>query len=555
MAMTKMKGAEAFLECLKIEGIKYIFGNPGTTEAAILDALVESPEITYIVTLHESVAVGMADGYTRGGGEIGVVSVHTSVGTANTIGGIYNAYREKSPVLITIGNKDMRILGRNCFCEVPDLCGMTRQFTKWSWEILRAEKIPEDLLRGIKIATTFPQGPVFLSFTEDLLKEEIEVEALSSTRPKSPLSFQGKEEEINKAAQLLLSAKRPLFIVGNEVAKSNAFYEAVELAELLGLPVMSEGRESLATLSFPHTHPLFRGIFDSQSPYAKRADVVLGIGCQMFVEMNFSPAPEIQKGSKIIHFHSDPHEIAKIYPEEISVLCDAKSGIKALVQALKPLLTTEMKMDVKERMSQLKREKEEQDAEREKEIQANWDKEPIRLPRLIRELNQTVDRDAIIVDEAIRSSRALLKFYDFEIPETYQRSPAGALGWGVPSALGIKLANPQRQVIAFVGDGSFLFSIQSLWTAAKYNIPVVVVVCNNRQYKAVKDACQRYNGVSAKTGTFIASDLNEPDVEFCHLAKGFGVWAKKIIKPGEIKSGLSEALRLGRPAVLDVRIA
>lgn len=553
--MPKMKGAEAFLECLKIEGIKYIFGNPGTTEAALLDALVESPEITYILTLQESVAIGMADGYTRGGGAIGVVNVHTALGTSNTIGGIHSASIEKSPVLVAIANKDMRILGRHSFSEVEDLPGLTRQFTKWSWEVLRADRIPEDLLRGIKIATTFPQGPVFLSFTEDLLKEEIEVEALVSKRPKSPLSFQGNEEEIKKGAKLLLDAKGPLLIIGNEVAKSGAFHEAVELAECLGTPVMSEGRESLATLNFPHTHPLFRGGFDPQSPYAKKADVVLGIGCKMFVDTSFSQIPEIPRGAKIIHLHSDPYEIAKNYPEEISVLCDAELGMKALIHAIKPLLTEELKTKFKERMDWLKSEKEEQNFEREKEIEANWDKEPIRLPRLIRELNQTAAKDAIIVDEAIRSSRALLKYYDFEVPGTYHRSSAGALGWGFPSAMGVKLANPQQQVIAFVGDGSFLFSIQGLWTAAKYNIPVVVVVCNNRQYKAVKDACIRYNGISAKTGIFIGSDLKEPDVEFCRLAEGFGVWAKKIIHPEQIKPCLAEALSLGKPAVLDVRIA
>ncbi|MFB3884915.1 MAG: thiamine pyrophosphate-binding protein [Thermodesulfobacteriota bacterium] len=553
--MTRMRGSQAMIECLKTEGIRYLFGNPGTTEAAFLDALVEFPEITYVLTLQESVAVGMADGYTRGGGEIGVVSVHTAVGTANAIGGIYSASIAKSPVLMMIGNKDTRILGRNCFCEVPDLCGLTRQFTKWSWEVLKAEKIPEDLLRGIKIATTFPHGPVFLSFPEDLLKEEIEVGDLISTRPKSSLSFQGKEEDIQRAAQLLLGARNPLFIAGTEIARSNAFYDAVELAELLGLPVMTEGRDSLATLNFPHTHPQFKGVFDPKSPEARKADLILGIGCKLFVEMNFPPVPEIPKGAKIIHFHSDPHEIGKIYPEEISVLCDAKSGIGALLRSLRPLLTSEVNRVVETRVNQLKREKEKEEFENEKEVQAHWSEKPIRLPRLIRELNQVADRDAIIVDEAIRSSRSLLKYYRFEIPGTYVRSSAGALGWGVPGALGVKLANPKRQVIAVVGDGSFLFSIQSLWTAAKYRIPVVVVVCNNRQYQAVKEACKLYQGVSARSGSFVACDLKEPDIEFCHLAEGFGVWARKVVEPEEVGPGLREALTLGKPAVLDVRIA
>ena len=553
--MAKMKGARAFLECLKMEGVKYIFGNPGTTEVPLLDALCDFPEITYILTLQESVAVGMADGFTRSGGDVGVVNVHTSVGLANTIGGVYTASLAKSPVVVAIANKDMRILGRNSFCEVPDLPGMTRQFTKWSWEVRTAERIPEDLLRGIKVATTFPRGPVFLSFAEDMLDTEIEVENLVSIRPKSKLSFQGNEEEIRKAAQLLLSAKAPLLIAGNEVASSGAFHEGVELAELLGLPVMSEGRESWAYLTFPHTHPLFRGGYDPKSPHAKKADVVLGMGCKMFVDSNFSAVPDIPQEAKIIHFHSDPSEMARRYPEEISVLCETRSGMKALLDVLRPLMTGELKSRFQKRMEDLRREKEEERAQREKEVRAHWDDVPIHLSRLIRELNQAVNKDAIIVDEATRSSRALLRHYDFEVPGTFYRSAVGYLGWGTPAALGIKLANPGRQVISIVGDGSFIFSIQNLWTAAKYNIPVVVVVCNNREYRAVKETCVQYKGVGAKKGVFPATDIKDPDIEFCRLAEGFGVWAKKVVHPEEIKPALKEALSLGKVAVLDVKIA
>jgi len=300
---------------------------------------------------------------------------------------------------------------------------------------------------------------------------------------------------------------------------------------------------------------LFRGGFEPESPYVSRADVVLGIGCKMFVDMSFSKTPNIPRSAKVIHFHSDPCEIAKIYPEEISVLCEARSGITALLDALRPMLTDDLNARYRKRLEDLGREKEEQMIEREKEIQAHWNETPIHLARLIRELNRTVDKDAIIVDEAIRSSRTLLKFYDFEVPGTFQRSSAGALGWGVPAALGVKLANPKRQVIAFVGDGSFLFTIQSLWTAARYNISVVIVVCNNRQYRAVRDGSLRYKGVAARTGNFIATDLKDPEIEFGHIAQGFGVWSRKINDPENIKPSLKEALDLGKPAVLDVRIA
>ena len=552
--MPKMNGARAFLECLKLEGVKYIFGNPGTTEVPLLEALCGFPEITYVLAVQEGVAVGMADGYTRGGGDIGVVNVHTAVGTANTIGGIYSSCIANSPVLVAIANKDMRILGRSCFCEVPDLPGLTRQFTKWSWEVRRAGNIPEDLLRGIKVATTLPRGPVFLSFTEDLLQEEIDVEPLVSTRPKSPLSFQGNEEEIREAAQLLVRAEAPLFIAGNEVAWAGAIPEAIELAEMIGLPVMTEGRESLATLNFPYTHSHFQGILTPGSPHVKKADLVLGIGCKIFVDFSYSKESVIPRTAKIVHFHSDPHELARLYPEEISVLCNAKEGIKTLLGALRCVLTEELKDKFRQRMERLKKEKEEQTRKKEIEIDSHWHEVPIHLSRLVRELKGSVEKDAIIVDEAVTSSKELWRFYDFELPGTYHRSPAGALGWGVPAALGIKLANPHRQVVAFVGDGTFLFSIQSLWTAARYGIAVVIIVCNNREYRAVRDACVQYRGPGAKEGLFIATDLKDPDIEFCQLAEGFGVWAKKITNPEEIRPSLKEALSLGKPAVLDVRV-
>jgi benzoylformate decarboxylase len=195
------------------------------------------------------------------------------------------------------------------------------------------------------------------------------------------------------------------------------------------------------------------------------------------------------------------------------------------------------------------------DRARDEEIAAVWDNKPISLLRLVRELKEMLSPDAIIVDEAIRSSRALLKHFIFAHPGTYHRSCAGVLGWGVPAALGVKLANPGRQVVAFVGDGGFTFSVQSLWTAARYNIPAVIVICNNRQYRAVKDACARYKGISTRTGNFIGTDITSPEIDFCRVATGFGVWAKKVTTPDKIKPVLKEALSLGKPAVIEVLLA
>ncbi len=550
-----MNGADAVLACLRAEGIKYIFGNPGTTEIPLLDALSAAPDITYVLALQEGVAVGMADGYARSGGRIGFVSVHTAAGTANCLGGMYNAFIEKIPIVVTAGCKDSRLLGRECFSEVTDFPGLARQFTKLSWAVLRSDRIAEDLLRGIKTAVTPPCGPVFMPLCEDLLRQDVKLGAITSQIPRTSLACSGDKEALKHAARLLADAKSPLFIAGSEIARSEALPDAVRLADLLGMPVMTEGRESLISLNFPHNHPSFRGGFEPSSPYVKGADVILGIGCNMFVQTTFSPEPDIPREAKIIHFHSDTHELARMYPEEVSVLTDAKKGIGDLIEALNPLFTEKLRKTVRDRKKTLKVDKDMADRARDEEVAAAWDSKPISLLRLVRELKEAVSSDAIIVDEAIRSSRALLKHYVFAHPGTYHRSCAGVLGWGVPAALGVKLANPGRQVVAFVGDGGFTFSVQSLWTAARYNIPVVIVVCNNRQYRAVKDACTRYKGISARTGNFVGTDITSPEIDFCRVAEGFGIWAKKVTMPERIKPVLSEALGLGKPAVIEVMLS
>ena len=549
-----MKGADAFLACLRAEGIKYIFGNPGTTEIPLLDALSVTRDITYMVTLHESVAVGMADGYARSGGKVGFVSVHTAAGTSNCIGGIYNSYIEKSPIVVTAGCKDTRLLGRECFSEVPDFAGLPRQFTKMSWSVLRSDRIVENLSHGIKTAVTPPCGPVFMTFCEDLLDQEVELGEVVSQIPRTSLAFSGDQTAIQEAACLLVAAKNPLLIAGTEIEKGGAMNEIVALANLLGAPVMTEGRNSLSSLNFPHTHPAFRGSFESSSACVRNADVVLGIGCKMFTQVSYSPEPDIPKQTKIIHFHSDSHELARLYQEDVSVLTDAKKGIVDLMVALKPLLTAKLKKDIKDRIKALNIESDTASRSREEEINAAWNKKPIQLPRLVREIQNALDKDAIIVDESTRSSRALLKYFKFELPGTYYRSSAGVLGWGTPAAMGVKLANPDRQVVAFVGDGSFTFSLQGLWTAAKYNIPVVVIICNNRQYRAVKEATVQYKGNAVRTGNFVATDLTSPNIDYCQVAQGFGVWAKRVTLPEKIKDVLAEALKLGKPAVIEVAL-
>lgn len=547
-------GAEILLACLKNEGIKYIFGNPGTTEVAILDALVETPEIEYILALHESVAIAMADGYARAGGGVGFVNVHTALGLSNAIGGLYGAHIDGIPLVLTIANKDSRILGRGVFSEVDDITAMTRQFTKWSWQVLRPENIAEDITRAFKIATTPPTGPVFLSIPEDFLALKMDIKIPPSQRFGSQPRMDPNTEDIKKAVKLLLNAKKPVMIAGNEIAKTDALPQAIELAELLGIPVLAEGRQSLAYLNFPLDHPLYRGGFEAQSAYIQTADLILGVGCEIYVQTAYSKDDAVLQKIKTIHLHSNPEIIGKLYPVEVPILSDAKEGLASLISQIKASASTQRISSFRERFNQMKTDWAEKEVIRAKEVKSNWGKTPIQVARLVREIQDTADPDAIIIDDAIRSSRPLLKHYKFNQPGTYYRSPAGYLGWGLPAALGAKLALPQRQVIAYVGDGGFIMSNQALWTAARYQIPVTIIVCNNRQYRAVRDGAIRFKGKAVEKNHFIGSSIDNPTPDLAQLAESFGVAGYTIKNPSQIKTVLKKALKSGKPSVLDVWI-
>jgi len=547
-------GAEILLTCLKNEGVKYIFGNPGTTEVAILDALVDTPEIKYILTLHESAAMGMADGYARSGGGIGFVNVHTALGLSNAIGGLYGAHIDGIPLVLTIANKDSRILGQGVFSEVDDICAMTRQFTKWSWQVLRPEKIAEDITRAFKIAGTPPTGPVFLSIPEDFLALKMNVKIPPSRQFKSQPRIGPHTDVIKKAAKLLLSAKRPVMIAGNEIGKTEALPQAVELAELLGIPVLTEGRQSLACLNFPSDHPLYRGGFETQSEYVRTADLILAVGCEMYVQTAYSKSDEVLHKIKTIHLHSNTAIIGKLYPVEVPVITDVKAGLAALLDRIEASASAQTLSGFQERFSLIKADWEEKEVSRTKEIESIRGKKPIRVAQLVREIQETADPDAVIVDDAIRSSRPLLKHYTFTRPGTYYRSSAGYLGWGLPAAMGVKLALPRRQVIAFVGDGGFIMANQALWTAARYRIPITAVVCNNRQYKAVRDGAVRFKGKAVEKNYFIGSSLDDPAPDLARLAESFGMTGHTIKDPSQIKTALKKALKSGKPSVLDVWI-
>jgi benzoylformate decarboxylase len=468
-------------------------------------------------------------------------------GTSNLVGGLYNAWRDGSPVVVASGQQETRLLGRGSFTETTDMVGVVRQFTKWAWEVPRADRMAEAVDRALRLAMTPPRGPVYLALPKDLLHAEGEMPLPAPHPP--PASFGPAPEGIPRAAALLRAADRPLIVCGSGVFTARAVDELVELADLLAAPVLSEPWN--AYLSFPTTHPLYFGRFSDESPLYRQADVLLGVGARLFMEADFAHGPALPPGLRLIQIHEDAAELGRAQPVEVPLLGDARSGLGGLLSALRDLFQDSDQRRVGERRARLAKEQEGRRAELRSQLGRERGSRPIKPWRLVEEINTVKGPGGVVVDDSITGRGYLETFLTFERPSFFSIS-SGCIGWGLPAALGIQLAWPERRVFACCGDGSLVMSIQGLWTAARYHLPVITVVFNNRGYLSVKSPLHWLGGRAAKEASYLGVDLTPPPIDFLRLAEGFGVAGRRVEDPEEIRPALAEALAAGDPRLVEV---
>ncbi len=552
--MPRMTGKQALAEMLIAEGVKYVFGNPGTSESPLLDVLQDYPQLKYITALQEATPVGMADGYARASGKVAFANLHIAGGLANGISALYNAHQGGAPLVLTAGQSDTRAMITEPFLS-GNLVEMTRQYTKWSAEINHASDVPIAVRRAFKEAKTPPTGPVFLSLPWDAMDEEADVEIVPSS-PAYP-GIRPDAQVLAKASQLLSNAEYPIVVFGDRVAQSKAVKEAVQVAEVLGAQVYCIYQ---AELSFPASHPQYSGELNLNSAAAKllaKADVLLVVGAKVFSQFLYVPEPLISKHTKFIHMDSAVKEIEKIYPTHLGILADPKAGLAELAEALKSDMSGSARETAKTRAASLGEEKKKAREAFKERVKKNWDNVPISLERMMTELAAAMPPNAILAVESSTSRLTFLAARDFDEPGSMFRNPGGALGWGMPGALGVKLANPDRPVLGMLGDGASMYSIQALWTAAKFNIPVTYVICNNGSYKVLKQ----------NMDTYLKKMINKPDrksqyvgmdfgnrLEPAKIAQAFGVYGERVEKPADLRRAFERAFGLGKPALVDVVI-
>jgi benzoylformate decarboxylase len=552
-------GIQAFLELLAGFGVKRIFGNPGTTELPLNDALVRDRRIKYILGLQEVPVMAMADGYAMASGSFAVVNLHTACGLGNAMGMLYNAHREGTPLLVTAGQQDRRLTFEEPILAA-DLVGVAKPWTKWAYEVDRVQDLPAAVRRAVQTALTPPTGPVFLSLPIDVQTEAADDLDLSPIRLPDA-RVRPSEAAIRQAAETLLLAKNPAILAGSRVTERGAMRELVAIAETLGAPVITESGTTHGRLAFPSDHPLNGQGLPLWSPDVRKRleeyDALLVVGMDLLRQYIYhEPARPIPEHIRLVQMDEDPWQLGKNYPLEVGVLGDTATALAELNDRLRIHGNADFRVAVRERTQ---RHTAKHQAARERLVQAidlQRDMRPLSPLGLMGALAKVLPPDVAVIEEAVTTTNTTFERLGVLKNTTgYFGHRGWGLGWGLGVAIGAKLAWPERPVLALLGDGAAAYGIQGLWTAAKYRIPVVFVICNNAQYQILKICAQTLKLEEAMAERYEGLDVTGPEIDYVQLARAFGIEAKRISEPDELCAAVEAGLRGDRPLLIDVPIS
>jgi benzoylformate decarboxylase len=510
-------------ELLRSFGMTKVFGNPGSTELSFLKGFPE--DFTYVLGLHEGVVVGMADGYAQGTGRAAFVNLHTAAGLGNATAAIMTAHHNRTPLVITAGQQDRRQLAYEPFLS-GQLVEMALPYVKWSHQTARAEDVPAAIERAYHTAMQAPQGPVFVSVPMNDWEAEVEpIEAREIDYRMAP-----NPEALDKAARLLESSRRPAIVAGAGVDRAGAWYDAVALAERLGAAVWTDPMHPRA--GFPQDHPLFQGHLPlSQAPIADQLseyDVVLVLGAPVFRYFPYDPGSPVKEGTRVIHVTDNPEEASRA-ATGMGLMGDVALAIRQLNEHLPEKAGRPAPPPPTE-------------------APAPEPKGLLPADYVLHALSQHLPDRAIVVEETPSSRAMLHKHVRIKSPGGFYAAASGGLGFGTSSAIGLRMASPDRPVVCVVGDGSLMYALQALWSAVRYRIAVVYVVMNNKQYKIL-----RLLGELGGIGEGVPG-LDLPGIDIIGAARSLGCEGETVDNPEELSDALKRALKVGNPYVLNVLV-
>lgn len=550
-----MKGSEVLLELLRGEGVRHIFGNPGTTELPLIAALSRSSGLDYVLGLQESVVVGMADGYAQATHRPAMVNLHAMAGLGNAVGNLTNACVQGTPLVITAGQADQRHTVSDPLLA-GDLTGLAAPVAKWTHEVRRVEDLGVILRRAFCDASSAPSGPVFVSLPVDVLETDDPRDEIVRVPPVSLVHRSSRGAPVEELTSLLLDVEpsQLALVAGDDVASEGAIEELVAVAEALGARVY--GSSLHANTVFPTRHPLWAGQLGLSAGEIRGTleayDRVLVLGGRAFMAYNYTPGPLVPPTVELLQIALDPHQLGRVSPVRLGMVGHLRATLddlrKALSEQAEPSRAKASLMELAV-VHERAREQEETDALR------TYRQSPTSPVAAIHALLGSLPADIAVIDESMTCDDHVRAFHRVTKPGRYFAARGGGLGWGMPAALGVSLGYGHEPVLCVVGDGSAMYSPQALWTAAHEELPVLFAVVNNGQYLMLKNNLRRRYAEQDDGIEFVGMDVDRPTIDFVALARSMGVQAERVQRAAEIAEVAKAAWDSGRPYLLDLPIA
>lgn len=543
-------GSQLLVQILRDEGVKYVFGNPGTTELALLNTLGEQSDIEYVLALQEASVVGMADGYARATNKPAFVNLHATAGLGNGLGALSNSAYMNTPLVVTAGQQDHRHIVDEPWLS-GDLVGLARPLCKWAHEVRSIEELGIILRRAFKDANAYPKGPVFVSLPQNFMEQSSDVQL----PPISRVLQRSMAAGLDHLKEILLQQEQGglAIVAGDEVSSSEALASLVELAELLDVDVYGSALHD--SVVFPTSHPLWCGALKPntekiQSTLA-RYNKVFALGARSFMAYVYNPLSPLSKKTELLHLSANPQALALTFPTKWSSVGDIKTSLEELSSLLKKAgkvvsgdaLEARRLVNTRNQNSSAKR------------FSSKLNDVPLEPGTAAYTFLQAVDEQAIIVDESPSTMWAIREHFKTTVYGQYHFSKGGGLGWAMPAAVGVSLHRPDQRVYCLVGDGAAMYSPQALWSAVNLGLAITFVVFNNAEYGVLKDYLRAVYPNTKSSEDMIAMDINKPKIDYQALAKSMGMLGVRVASADQISKQVKLANKTNGPTLIEIKIA
>lgn len=515
---------EVSYDILRANGITKIFGNPGSNELPFLKNFPQDFE--YVLGLHEGSVLGIADGYAQASGETVFVNLHSAAGTGNAMGALANAWNSHSPIVVTAGQQNREMLAFEPYLMNLDATMLPKPLVKWSYEPSSAQEVPYSLNRAIHLANSETKGPVYLSIPYDDWDKAADSRSEQLLKRKTISRRALTAESLAEIQVSIDAAQAPILVFGADVDADYANHLAVELAEKLKCPVWVA--PSLPRCPFPNRHPQFKGILPAgMKSIAQRLaghDLVIVIGAPVFRYHQYEPHDFLDENTQLISVTCDVQEAARA-PIGNAYLADIQPALKQIVSVIKEKtiisyepLASVLPVEVTD---------------------------PLKPETVFDILNELSPKDAIYVNESTSTTTVMWQRLNFETQGSYYYAAAGGLGFAMPAGIGIQMAQPHRQVFVVIGDGSSNYSIQALWTAAQYQVPVIYLVMKNGTYGALR-------WFASVLGVNEVPAFDVPNIDFVSIAEGYGLTGYRAKTTEQVYSAIQQAIEKREPSLIEI---